>query len=1282
MRSLAEIRIQITAENQQAINALRQLSDAANRTGEDLREVGSSNENSFLGTFGKIGMIATGTAAAILGVKTAIEGTIGALLKYNSSLEQDNIAFTTMLGSAEAAKTFMGDIQQLAADTPFELPQLTDASKKMLAFGFAAKDVIPTLTSIGNAVAGLGGNSEMIDRVTLAIGQMRVKGHVSAEELGQLAEAGIPAYSILAEKLHLTGKQVANIGNESINADVAIQALVQGMNEKFPNMMKKQAESMQGMVSTIKDNVMMIGSSLTLGLSSKLGEGVRAFRDFTNKAAQAVKEGNLSEIIIDLVPDGLKGKISLVTQFSNTCNDTKTAVLNLYQAIKPVLLSFGDLFLSCLPAILQIIDAIMNIANAAAPALKSALNLVAGAINLVSNNTNNLISGLAVLVVSWGTLKTAMWAVAKIEVFTTMATTAIAAARSIRSLRGAVYLLGLAMKNLSKTNIVLLLLTAGGMMFGDKIIEWAESFSGKNKTVDSIEPDVNENNDTGREAVNNHSGTPTPDSGNDEKTKQIKITAQSQIKQLQRDMDSAVKDVQKQIEELKIQKQQADLTGTTIPDYETKLQALQAQTSQVKVEYLEKMKNETLAVAGAVRSQGGKLEDYQQYDDQVGELNDRIRDESKTLKETGVAIKEVQNIADATGNGAKELGQLIIKAGEEQLGLTYQLGGDGTASTDCGKFVQDTLSKIGINLDRRTADAQFLQLEQQGKTFTDQINLKIGDTVYFDVPSNRDQWGYSDSPDAVNRNDQAYKGITHTGIYAGDGRVLQAGSHGVSYAELSDFGKIVGYGDTVGDGTLSVTQLQDKFSQLKITSQAAIDEYQRRHDLLKQADEAEIEMLQKQNKALESSEKAVDAQYKPLIEKLKAYGYTDKVDGVLKLIDSKKLQIDFTQVQKDLEIVNGELITTQDNLINDLASGTKTAAQVTQEYADTYNKKTEEEVAELQEELAKADKIENKELANHIRAELRKITNATSEFSEKTIQRVNSDLQNEINRINANPNLTSMQKSDAIEAAQRRAYNQIADAQMVDAKNITDKGGLKSDAIALEEAAALNHEYGKTPSLLDKIHISGKQAFEDGLLTFLTTGITECNNLGEAFRNLANSVLQSIQKIYAEAVTKNIMSMLNLGANNGTKGDAWTLSSGEKLDPTFGFAEGGNVQGPGTGTSDSILARLSNGEFVIKAASVQKYGANFLHRLNNGFVPRNLTPRFATGGLVGASADGAAGIASSIQGGDVSVPLKVINVTDPNEVGRYLSTRSGEKVMVNFMKNNAGVMRQLLNIKG
>ena len=62
----------------------------------------------------------------------------------------------------------------------------------------------------------------------------------------------------------------------------------------------------------------------------------------------------------------------------------------------------------------------------------------------------------------------------------------------------------------------------------------------------------------------------------------------------------------------------------------------------------------------------------------------------------------------------------------------------------------------------------------------------------------------------------------------------------------------------------------------------------------------------------------------------------------------------------------------------------------------------------------------------------------------------------------------------------------------------------------------------------------------------------------------------------------------------------------------FGLAEGGKVSGPGTGTSDSILARLSHGEYVINAQAASRVGTTFLDNLNTGSIGL-----YAEGGQVG-----------------------------------------------------------------
>lgn len=64
-----------------------------------------------------------------------------------------------------------------------------------------------------------------------------------------------------------------------------------------------------------------------------------------------------------------------------------------------------------------------------------------------------------------------------------------------------------------------------------------------------------------------------------------------------------------------------------------------------------------------------------------------------------------------------------------------------------------------------------------------------------------------------------------------------------------------------------------------------------------------------------------------------------------------------------------------------------------------------------------------------------------------------------------------------------------------------------------------------------------------------------------------------------------------------------------------GFAEGGHIRGPGTGTSDSIVARVSNGEYITRALAVRHYGADIMNAINELRVPKSAF--FADGGYVG-----------------------------------------------------------------
>jgi len=173
----------------------------------------------------------------------------------------------------------------------------------------------------------------------------------------------------------------------------------------------------------------------------------------------------------------------------------------------------------------------------------------------------------------------------------------------------------------------------------------------------------------------------------------------------------------------------------------------------------------------------------------------------------------------------------------------------------------------------------------------------------------------------------------------------------------------------------------------------------------------------------------------------------------------------------------------------------------------------------------------------------------------------------------------------------------------------------------------------------------------------------------EAFADFARSVLAAINRIAAQKIAEELFGSMKSGS--GGAGGLGGLIAG--FFKAVGFARGGYVSGPGTATSDSIPARLSAGEYVLRAEAVRRVGVEFLHALNGGwFAPRWSGPRlaFAAGGLV-----------PEVPVAPAPAPaqsVRIVNVIDPGLAADYLNSAAGEKTILNVLSRNGSAVRELL----
>ncbi len=135
---------------------------------------------------------------------------------------------------------------------------------------------------------------------------------------------------------------------------------------------------------------------------------------------------------------------------------------------------------------------------------------------------------------------------------------------------------------------------------------------------------------------------------------------------------------------------------------------------------------------------------------------------------------------------------------------------------------------------------------------------------------------------------------------------------------------------------------------------------------------------------------------------------------------------------------------------------------------------------------------------------------------------------------------------------------------------------------------------------------SGNELVSAGLKQISDTISSGLQGIGDGLKSVAENVSNFSQ----QSTQQNDRVVTQLGQIVDAIKALKQGGGGTEAAPS-GHAEGGHITGPGTSTSDSIVARLSHGEFVMKAQAVETFGVNFMHAINAGQMPG-----FAAGGLV------------------------------------------------------------------
>lgn len=283
-----------------AENGLGEFASKTDDATESVQNFGNANQagifDGIASAVTKGNLVATALEKVGSAVVDAGKAVISTGVDYNSQMEQYTVAFTNMLGSADKAESALAQIKQDAAKTPFDTAGLVKANQLLISTGVDAQSARNVVMALGDAVKATGGGNDELNRMAQNLQQIKNAGKATSADIKQFAYAGIDVYGILAD---YTGKSTADVQKMSISYDLLTNALLSASEEggRYFGAMETQSQTLDGRISTLKDNATQLAGALTEGLASTEGELVNVATGWVQELTNSLQTGGVASMV-------------------------------------------------------------------------------------------------------------------------------------------------------------------------------------------------------------------------------------------------------------------------------------------------------------------------------------------------------------------------------------------------------------------------------------------------------------------------------------------------------------------------------------------------------------------------------------------------------------------------------------------------------------------------------------------------------------------------------------------------------------------------------------------------------------------------------------------------------------------------------------------------------------------------------------------------------------------------------------------------------------------------
>lgn len=243
---MAGLKFDITGDNGNMLSALQGVQNGVRQTQRVVEQSGQGIEQ----VFSKV----QSAAAAAAGAFSAKE-IVRNVLEVRGQFQQLEVAFTTMLGSADKANDLMSQLVRTAATTPFDLKSVSEGAKQLLAYGTQADEVNGTLIRLGDIAAGL---SIPLNDLVYLYGTTMTQGRMFTQDLRQFQGRGIPIADELAKIFGVTKDKVGELVTAGKVGAAEVQQAIENMTNagsRFGGLMEAQSHTITGQISNIEDAI-------------------------------------------------------------------------------------------------------------------------------------------------------------------------------------------------------------------------------------------------------------------------------------------------------------------------------------------------------------------------------------------------------------------------------------------------------------------------------------------------------------------------------------------------------------------------------------------------------------------------------------------------------------------------------------------------------------------------------------------------------------------------------------------------------------------------------------------------------------------------------------------------------------------------------------------------------------------------------------------------------------------------------------------------------------------